>query len=100
MLNYPITLAGNGFIKFWNFGGAREHGTSQITSTIPASNIQNPSSITVSNVENSSNVTVSNVQNPSNIPTSNENWFFSLFSSKGKTPGEQGIVLLILNSTI
>ncbi|KAF7816586.1 membrane protein of ER body-like protein isoform X2 [Senna tora] len=80
---------GNGFFKFLNFGGTREHGTSQVTSIAPPSNIQNPS--IVSNVQNSPNITVPSVQNPSSVPASNGNWFISLFTpNKGKTVGERG----------
>ncbi|XP_028782319.1 membrane protein of ER body-like protein [Neltuma alba] len=73
---------GNCFNLFSNSIGAREHETSQITSTIPASD-----------VKGSSNITISQVQNSSSVADSSRNWFFSLFTSnKGKTSNDQGEV--------
>ncbi|XP_054788927.1 membrane protein of ER body-like protein [Prosopis cineraria] len=71
---------GNCFNLSWNSRHAREHETSQITSTIPASDMTS-----------SSNITISHVQNSSSVASSNDSWFLSLFTPyKGKTCNEQG----------
>ncbi|XP_012568424.1 membrane protein of ER body-like protein isoform X3 [Cicer arietinum] len=60
--------SGKGFNLFRNFGGGSKHETSQ----------------------NSSSITASSMQNPSNTQGSNANWFISLFTSnKRKTATEQ-----------
>ncbi|KAK4273798.1 hypothetical protein QN277_017125 [Acacia crassicarpa] len=70
---------GNSFNLFWNSSGAREHETSRITSTIPASD------------NSSADISISNVLKSSSVADSSGNWFLSLFTSnKGKTSDEQG----------
>jgi len=76
-LNLLISLisTGKGFNLFRNFGGASKDETSQ----------------------NSSSIAASSLQNPSDIPNSSPNWFISLFTSnKRKTATEPGYFFVLL----